>query len=162
MNAGSVEIISFKDELSKYFTDLNLAWLRKYFEVEPIDHQMLSNPKSYIIDKGGHIYFSTLDGEVVGTFALLKLNDDLYELSKMAVDENHQGKKIGNVMMQFCINEARKLNIKKLVLYSSTKLKPAIHLYEKFGFKEVPLKNSEYKRSDIKMEIILSDTHEQD
>src|ERR1051325_3930967 len=109
MNADRVEIISFKDELSKYFTDLNLVWLRKYFEVEPIDHEMLSNPKSYIIDTGGYIYFSAVNGQIVGTFALLKINDELYELSKMTVDENCQGKKIGNMMMEFCIKEARRL-----------------------------------------------------
>lgn len=63
METATVEIIGFKDELAKYFTHLNLAWLKKYFVIEPMDHEMLSNPKEYIIDKGGHIYFSIVDGE---------------------------------------------------------------------------------------------------
>ncbi len=79
----------------------------------------------------------------------------------MAVAEGFQGKKIGNEMMKFCIKEAEKLNIQKLILYSNKKLEPAIHLYEKYGFKEVPLGNSEYVRSNIKMEIILNNIHEQ-
>ena len=41
----NIEIIGFKDELAEYFTKLNLAWLKKYFEVEAIDKEMLSNPK---------------------------------------------------------------------------------------------------------------------
>ena len=50
METTTVEIIAFKDEFAKYFTDLNLAWLKKYFVVEPIGYEMLSNPKAYIID----------------------------------------------------------------------------------------------------------------
>ena len=156
MEPATVEIISFKDELARYFTELNLAWVKKYFAVEPMDEKILFNPKGNIIDKGGYIYFSVVDEEVAGTFALLKINDGVYELSKMAVAEKFIGKKIGNAMVKFCIEEARRLNIEKLVLYSNTKLEPAIHLYEKYGFKETPLENSEYKRSNIKMEIILN------
>ena len=101
METATLDITGFKDDLAKYFTELNLAWLRKYFVVEPIDHEVLSNPKAYIIDKGSHIYFSMVDGGVAGTFALLKIDDGIYELSKMAVAENFQGKKIGNEMMKF-------------------------------------------------------------
>jgi ribosomal protein S18 acetylase RimI-like enzyme len=152
MQTAIVEMIGFKDDLAKYFTELNLAWVKKYFTVEPMDQKILSDPKTNIIDKEGHIYFATVDAEIAGTFALLKIDDSIYELSKMAVAENMQGKNIGNVMMKFCIEEAQRMNISKLILYSNTKLKPAIHLYEKYGFKEVPLENSEYKRSNIKME----------
>jgi len=31
------EILPYIDKLSNYFTQLNLAWLKKYFEVEPLD-----------------------------------------------------------------------------------------------------------------------------
>jgi ribosomal protein S18 acetylase RimI-like enzyme len=43
-----------------------------------------------------------------------------------------------------------------ILLYSSTKLIPAIALYRKLGFVEVPL-DGPYKRSDIKMELKLVD-----
>jgi ribosomal protein S18 acetylase RimI-like enzyme len=149
----NIEIICFKDELAEYFTGLNLAWLEKYFVVEPIDHEMLSNPGAYIIDKGGYIFFATLNEKIAGTFALIKISDSIYELSKMAVDETFQGKKIGNKMVVFCINEAKKLKAAKLILFSNTKLLPALHLYRKYGFREVEIGDSLYKRSDIKMEL---------
>ena len=44
------------------------------------------------------------------------------------------------------------LGATKVILYSNTKLGPAIHLYQKYGFVEVPMGTSEYKRSNIKME----------
>ncbi|MEJ7589030.1 MAG: GNAT family N-acetyltransferase, partial [Ferruginibacter sp.] len=90
-----------------------------------------------------------------GTFALLKENDTVYELSKMAVYEKFQGMKIGNRMLEFCITKAKQIGIVKIILYSNTILTPAIHLYKKYGFAEVPVTATIYKRSDIKMELVL-------
>ncbi len=150
-----VSIIEYEPKYAGNFKALNIAWLEKYFVVEPIDEVMLADPGEYIISKGGHIYFAQLEKEIVGTFALLKIDKTQYELAKMAVDENHQGKKIGNYIMEFALTKARELNASKLSLFSNTKLGPAIHLYEKYGFKEIPLIGAEYLRSNIKMELVL-------
>ena len=146
-----VNIIEFKNDLVDHFKNLNIAWLQKYFYVEPIDEELLSDPKQYIIDKGGHIFFAEVNNEIAGTFALMKSKDGVYELAKMAVDEKFQGHKIGNKMMEFAIEKVKSLSATKLILYSNTMLGPAMHLYRKYGFVEVPLENSEYKRSNIKM-----------
>ncbi len=150
---NTITIIPFTEALTHHFTALNKAWLQKYFEVEPVDEKMLANPKQYFIDKGGFIFFAMYNNEVAGTFALLKVSDTVFELSKMAVDEKFQGKNIGNAMMEFCLQEAKRLQLHKVILYSNTLLGPAIHLYRKYGFTEVPDFKSEYKRANIKMEI---------
>jgi ribosomal protein S18 acetylase RimI-like enzyme len=148
----NLHIVDFRDELALHFKNLNLAWLQKYFCVEPVDEEMLSNPKKYIIDKGGYIFFAEVNNEIAGTFALIKMEEGVFELSKMAVDEKFQGQKIGNKLMEFGIKKAQGLGAKKLILFSNTMLGPAIHLYKKYGFVELPLEHSEYKRSNIKME----------
>jgi ribosomal protein S18 acetylase RimI-like enzyme len=157
MVRDDVRIIEFRDELAGHFKDLNVAWLQKYFYVEAIDEEMLSNPKKYIVDNGGYIFFAEMNGAIAGTFALMKIEDDVYELSKMAVDKKLQGQKIGNRMMEFAIKKAKGLGADKLILFSNTMLGPAIHLYRKYGFVEVPLGNSEYKRSNIRMEYNLKE-----
>ena len=149
----NLEIIEFSEAYAAFFTSLNIAWLEKYFVVEPVDRKMLLEPKKNIIDKGGYIYFAKADDKIAGTFALVKVENGVYELSKMTVEEHFIGKKIGNRMLEFCMLEAKKLKAEKVILYSNTKLQPAIHLYKKFGFKEVPLDHSEYERANIKMEI---------
>jgi ribosomal protein S18 acetylase RimI-like enzyme len=151
----NIRIIEFCEEYSKYFTELNIAWLQKYFEVEPVDYEMLSELKKFILDKDGFIFFAKAGNEIAGTFALIKIDNGVYELCKMAVAEAFQGKKIGNKMLGFCISEMKKLKAHKIILYSNTNLRPAIHLYKKYGFKEVPLEHADYKRADIKMEINL-------
>jgi ribosomal protein S18 acetylase RimI-like enzyme len=155
MNTEQIDIINYDQKFNEDFARLNRAWLQKYFVVEPIDEKIFASPKAYIIGNGGYIFFAAIGDQIAGTFALIKTEDGVYELSKMAVAEEFQGKKIGNKMIEFCLAKAKQLNAVKVILYSNTKLEPAIHLYKKFGFKEVPLGNVEYKRADIKMEIDL-------
>lgn len=150
-----MEIIDFSEEYSDYFRILNEEWLKKYFTLEPVDIVNLSNPKEQIIDKGGHIYFVRHDDEIVGTAALIKLSDDIYEFTKMGVTASMQGRGYGKELSLACIKKARELGAKKLILYSSTRLERAITLYKKLGFKEVPLDISDYQRADIKMELQL-------
>ena len=159
--AFHIDIIPFSDELAPVFAALNKAWLVKYFAIEPLDILMLDNPRKYFIDNGGHIFFAKINDNVAGTVALLKMNEETYELSKMAVAENFQGLKVGNRLVELSIQKATQLKAKKLILFSNTKLHPAIHLYRKYGFVEVPVGHTEYVRSDIKMELII-ENYEQD
>jgi ribosomal protein S18 acetylase RimI-like enzyme len=151
MFENKVHIIEFRDELAVHFKNLNIDWLQKYFYVESTDEEMLYDPQKHIIDKGGYIFFAEANNEIAGTVALMKVKEGIYELAKMAVDEKFQGHKIGNRLMVSAIDKVKNLAATKLILYSNTMLGPAIHLYKKYGFVEVPLENSEYKRSNIKM-----------
>lgn len=147
-----LSFVGYHESLASYFKTLNRHWLEKYFYIEPVDEEMLSNPQTFFIDKGGYIFFAKLGDEIAGTFALIRAGDGVFELSKMAVEERFQGHKIGNRMLEFCLEKAKELNAHKVILYSNTTLVNAIHLYHKYGFTEVPLGNSEYRRSNIKME----------
>jgi len=150
----ALQILPFDKAYSQRFYDLNIEWLKTFFYVEPFDEEVLSQPKTYIINKGGHIFFAKLENEIVGTVALMPLKDeDGFELTKMAVSPNHRGHKIGQQLMQHCIHFAKANKFKRLLLYSNTILENAIYIYKKYGFIEIPVEpNSPYKRSNIKME----------
>ena len=152
-NKPHIEIIDYSEEYKNDIKILNYAWLEKYFKVEAGDEKSLSNPKEEILDKGGRIFYARIDGKIVGTASLLKKPNGDFELGKMAVDDDFQGFGIGKMLMEHCLAEAKKSGIKKLILYSNTRLGNAIHLYRKYGFVEVPVTDSAYKRSDIKMEL---------
>ncbi len=150
-------IIPFKPSHAGRFRDLNLYWLEKYFRVEDKDRQMLEHCEEHIIKPGGKIFLATLGDEIVGCFALIKLDEGIYELGKMAVDPEYQSKNIGQELMRYAIDYGQRLHWKKMVLYSNSKLSRALHIYRKFGFMEVALeKDLPYMRSDIKMELILT------
>jgi GNAT superfamily N-acetyltransferase len=149
-------IVPYESKYTQNFKELNLAWITEYFIVEEKDRELLNNCESSIIEKGGYIFIGLWDNEPVGCFSLLKISEFNFELGKMAVSKSHQGLRIGQDLLVFAINFARSKNWNTLLLYSSTKLDTALHIYKKLGFKEVPLENNNiYLRSDIKMELIL-------
>ncbi len=152
---NSVRIIPFSPDLKNEIKTLNLEWLKKYFKVEAKDEQMLSDPQGEIIDKGGMIFYAKYNHKIVGTISLLKIDETTFELSKMAVTDGVQGLGIGQKLLEHCLKIAEQNGIKKLLLYSNRKLLPAIYLYIKFGFQEVPLEDGIYERADIKMEKII-------
>ncbi|WP_281239589.1 GNAT family N-acetyltransferase [Flavobacterium praedii] len=155
LDTNKVEIIPFSIDLKDPIKTLNLEWLHKYFKVEPKDEKVLSNPQGEIIDKGGFIFYAQYNNQIVGTVSLLKIDETTFELTKMAVSDENQGLGIGKKLMKHCLNEAKDKGIQKLILYSNRKLLPAIHLYESFGFIEIPVEEGVYERADIKMEKIL-------
>lgn len=152
---NTVEIIPFSQDLKEHIKILNLEWLIRNFRIEEKDELMLSNPKEEIIDKGGLIFYARYKNEIIGTVSLMKVDETIFELSKMAVSDKAQGLGIGNKLLAHCLAVAEENNIKKLILYSNRILLPAIHLYTKFGFTEVILEDGLYERADIKMEKII-------
>ena len=153
----SLEFRTYQSSDATDFKTLNVEWLETYFEVEPYDELVLSNPQNEIIDHGGSIFMVLLEGKTIGTFAFIKKGKGLYEFSKMAVTPKERGKGYGNLMMQFAIHYAEQHRWRSLILYSSTILENSIYLYSKYGFKEVPIDlGIKYARGNIKMELILS------
>lgn len=145
-------IESYHPRYKDSFYQLNVEWLETFFYVEPYDREVLNHPQKYIIDPGGHIFFALENDSVVGCVALLHRGARNFELTKMAVLPTARGRKIGQKLMQFCIDFAQENRFERLFLYSHTKLENAIYIYRKFGFKEVALEQpNPYKRSNIKM-----------
>jgi len=150
------KIIPFSAVYAKDFARLNTAWLEKYFVVEPHDTALMEQCEENIIAPGGHIFFAKVNATIAGTVSLIPTEVGVFELGKMAVDEEFQGQKIGQLLMQHCIDFSRAQQCKKIVLYSNTILENAIYIYRKYGFKEIPMEAiPPYKRSNIKMELQL-------
>lgn len=149
-------IISYQPRYRQYFIDLNTEWLQKYFVVEPHDQNVFNNIEKLILEPGGEIFFCMYDDKVVGTVAMERMDDKSFELTKMAVTEQYKGKGFSKLLMQACIDFAKQKGITKIVLLSNRLLVPAISLYKKFGFKEVPLDPTDYSRANIQMELELA------
>jgi DNA-binding MarR family transcriptional regulator/predicted GNAT family N-acyltransferase len=150
---AALRIVSFEPTLREHFYRLNEAWLRKYFYVEEIDHRVLSNPETEILDGGGAILFAMLGEDVVGTCALLRESEGVYELTKMAVDEQRQGLGIGRALLEAAIAEFHRHRGRTLFLETHDKLVPAIRLYESLGFEHQPSikPDSHYARANVYM-----------
>ena len=165
---NTIEIIDYRPEHQPYFEAFNRAWIEKYFWLEEIDKYVLQQPEEAIIGKGGAVIMATYNGVVAGAVALKKVNNKVYEFTKMAVDEAFRRRGIAEALSYAAFDKARALGAKKVILYSQRGLVPAITMYLKLGFEEVPMDTDVYKRSNIKMEIELyepqrhEDTKEQE
>jgi GNAT superfamily N-acetyltransferase len=148
-----INIIEYQDKHHEDFRRLNLEWLEKYNLAESHDLEILDDPKKTILDGGGVIYMAQADDQIVGSSALIKNTDDVYELAKMAVKKEWQGKGISKLLIEKCLNTARSRNAKKLTLYSNSQLQTALKLYEKYGFYYVSAENSPFVTADVKMEL---------
>lgn len=147
------EIIPFQFQYRPQFEALNLEWLEGNGLAEQLDRDMLRDPKKYILDPGGELYLARIGVEIVGSSALLKEHDGIYEIAKMCVAPAHQGKGIAHALVDHCMQRAIILQARKVVLFSSKKLGPALKLYEKFGFKYIAVEDSPFATADIKMEF---------
>lgn len=152
---NEVKIVGYEPQYKEAFKALNEEWIKTFFVMEPSDYKLLDNPEEYIINKGGYIAVALLNGEAVGTCALVKAQQEplAFELSKMAVSPKAQGKKIGYLLGNALVEKARELKAEKVFLETNSILVPAIKLYEKLGFKHTPITNPGYDRVDVQMEL---------
>ena len=152
---SDINIIAYRDEHKSIFKELNLEWLNYYNLAESHDLKILDDPKGTILDSGGVIYLASHDGNIVGSAALMKDHDGIYELVKMGVKKEYRGKGISRLLIDKCLAKARELNAKKIVLFSNHKLQTAIGIYKTYGFRNVEVKDSPFETADIKMELEL-------
>ncbi len=145
-----IQIIEYQDIYKQDFKKINIEWIAAFFKIEPHDLEQLNHPEE-IINTGGQIFLALADGQVVGTSALIHDGGGVYELAKMGVTPKAQGLGLGKLLCQRTIAEALIKQAKTLYLLSNKSLKPAITMYQKLGFVEVPLEGTLYERTDIKM-----------
>ncbi len=151
-----IVFLPFEKKLSSFFNVINTEWVEDMFVLEDIDKKVLQQPQENIIKQGGHIWFAkhALYG-IVGTCALLKTGEGEFELTKMGVLSSMRGQKIGEKLLQYVIQQAKAMKVKKLYLLTNKKCESAIHLYEKLGFvhceKIMQTYGGHYERCNVAM-----------
>lgn len=152
-----IQISAWNPAYREAFYRLNRAWIEADYPLEPLDIAVLSEPEKHILAPGGSILVATQKDAAVGVVALRPHDgENCFELTKMAVDTPWRGRGIGKILMHAALAEARRLGARRVILYSNTRTSgPAVQLYRKMGFREIPLEAGVYQRADIKMERIL-------
>ncbi len=155
---NEVKIVAYESQYKEAFKALNEEWIKTFFVMEASDYKLLDNPEEEILKKGGHIAFALLNGKAVGTCALVKTQDEplIFELSKMAVSPEAQGKKLGYLLGNALVDKAKELGAQKVFLVTNSMLIPAIKLYEKLGFKHIPVTDAGYDRVDVQMQLDIN------
>jgi GNAT superfamily N-acetyltransferase len=154
MSADGIRVVEFDPRWREDFATLNLEWLERWFVVEPFDREVLGHPERYVLADGGRILFAVDAADrALGTVALMHGGEGVYELTKMAVAPDARGCGIGRRLVRAALDVYRTLDARELFLESSSKLGPALALYQSVGFRHhpAPRPGSHYARADVHM-----------
>lgn len=150
-----MEIVKYKKKYEQDFIRLNTAWIEKYFYMEQEDRDILYHVEEFI-KNGGMVFFAVEEDAVLASCMVTPAGENVWEICKLATDESYQGRGVGSAVFKACMDYAIENGAEKLTLISNHILKPALHIYEKFGFKRVAVDRSEeYERCDVQCEYIV-------
>ncbi|MFK7809691.1 MAG: GNAT family N-acetyltransferase [Saprospiraceae bacterium] len=150
-----VKIVAYETIYADAFREINEEWINKYFKMEETDRKALYSPEEYILKNGGAILIALENEEPVGVCALMKMEDSKYdfELAKMGVRPDNQGKGIGKRLGKAILDAAKSRGANSICLETNTVLKAAIVLYQKLGFTKVIGNPTPYERCNYQMEL---------
>lgn len=157
---AGLRLRAYTDDLAPVFYALTAEWIEAMFSLEENDRRILSDPRGLIVERGGLILFVEAEGVgIVGTGALIKISDGVYELTKMGVTARARGHKAGEFLLRGLLQRAEAMAITELFLLTNRKCAAAIHLYEKVGFRHdadvMRTHGSRYARCDVAMRYPL-------
>ena len=146
------------------FIDLNLDWIEESFVVEDSDRDQLERLETTILGTGGQIIIAELDGQVVGTGAIMPPHHEpgdgrkWLEIVKMAAQKDLRGQGIGQAVLEALIAEGRSMGADAIWLETNSDLKAATRLYERCGFRHLSgeeLWPTPYARCNVQMVLYL-------
>jgi N-acetylglutamate synthase-like GNAT family acetyltransferase len=150
-----MELVKFEDKYRQAFIDFNTDWIVTNFGfLEEHDLQTFDKIDDEI-KNGAMIFFAVENDIPLACCMSMPMEDSTWEICKLASNNKVQHKGAGNLVFKASMDWAVDNGAKRLFILSNSKLKPALHIYEKYGFKEIKLDNYEYVRGDIAFEYIV-------
>lgn len=153
-----MKIVPYETKYREAFVRLNTEWLTKLYYIESYDQYSMDHIDE-LIEKGSMAFFAIDDHEeVLATCMIEPLGDDVWEICKLAAVGQYTGTGAGSAVLKACMDYAIEHGAKKLCLITISGLKPAIHLYKKFGFQEIPYRKEIWhsEKADVEMEYIVT------
>ena len=120
--------VTHNDVTSKHFAD----WFFKMADWADIKQKDF--PFDMITHSDEACVYGYFNNDRLDAIIKAEENDDSYELSFFFVNRAIQLRGIGQLIFQYVLN---KFKNKKLILYVYKDNNPAIHIYQKYGFKNV-------------------------
>lgn len=134
----TVKIIPVEDPHAKEAIELILNIQQKEFNV-PItleDQPDLLQIRDFYYQSGGCFWGAFINGQLVGTIALIKFDTEAGAIRKMFVKKEFRGKElsIAQQLLETLIAYAGENGLKDLYLGTITKLEAALRFYERNSF----------------------------
>jgi len=120
-------------------------------QVAEIEKQTFSCPWSYSgfqdsIKREDRIYLVAAEEERIIGYCGLWIIFDEGEITKVAIDKSFRNRGIGRQLLETLFTFSKKTKVTSFTLEVRASNKPAIHLYEKLGFKSEGIRKDFYER----------------
>lgn len=121
----------------------------------PSDPEVDAMSQSYSDESSSRYLVATVGGKIVGGSGLAAFNgsNEVCELRKLFLLPESRGLGLGRKLTEDCLDYARRKAYKKCYLDTLSRMKSAVVLYEKLGFKhlEKPLEGTIHNSCDVWM-----------
>ncbi len=114
------------------------AWLGLSLCFQNFDEEVATLPGKYAKPEG-RLLLAYSAGNLAGCIALRKLETEICEMKRLFVREDFRGQKIGILLIETLLEEAKSIGYKKIRLDTyPPKMPKAVELYRSHGFREIP------------------------
>ena len=137
----------------------DLETIQDKLESEFDDFWNVSIFRQELINENSYYLLAIVDGEIVG-FAGYMLILDEADITNIVVRKDMRNKKVGTELLRRLLEKIEPMEkIEVVTLEVNENNKPAIKLYEKFGFKEAGLRKNYYKNHEdaLILKLILKE-----
>ena len=148
------------EEVSQLFTEYtdmlieNDSSFQKYLDIQNYSEEMEHLESKYGLPEG-RLYLVYCDEELAGCIGLRKIDNKKCEMKRVYVRPKFRGRKIGNLLVEKIIDDAKKIGYSHMLLDTLPFLKSAIHMYKKYGFYEIDSYNDSPMDTSIYMKLDL-------
>lgn len=147
-----MKIIPYDSKYKKQFIEYNTDWILDYFGfLEPEDEETFASIEQELADNA-MIYFAVEEDDVLATCMTKPMQDGVWEICKLASNKHLPHEGCGSLVFEAAMQWAIDHGASRLFILTNSKLKAALHIYEKYGFQEVKLNDYGYVRGDIAFE----------
>ena len=136
---------------------LILAGLGEHFGF--IDETMnpdVDDIQAHYVDPGHHFVLAEIDGQIIGTGALIEEEPHTGRLVRMSVDPNYRGRGIGKTLVRYLMDVARERGYTRLLTETNDDWYDAIGLYRSCGFEA-----EGFRDGDIHLALDLTTSKEE-
>ena len=136
-----MNIIPFDEKYRQDFIDFNTDWIVSNFGFLE-EHDVETFDKiDEAMDLGAMIFFAVEDDTALATCMAMPVNGTTWEICKLGSNKYVPHKGAGSAVFEASMKWALEHGAERLFILSNSRLKAALHIYEKYGFKEIKLDN---------------------
>lgn len=145
-----MKVVPYSARYHDDFVRFNTDWILDNFGFLEEEDMETFRSIDARLQSGAAIFIAVNDREQALACCMTRpVENGRWEICKLGSNKLLPHKGAGSAVFSACLAYAESHGASELFLLSNRRLKPALHIYEKYGFHEIVLDNYEYERGDI-------------